>query len=144
MLTTIQHPVDKWLRECGGMFPADPEAAWRRVVVARILLEIGEQDAIDADFTTTLEFMRKHALPGSWYLGDAEAVMGKLRSAQGRDEEAEAHLIAGLNILRKSRGDQHWLTREAATALVKFYKKTGREAEAVPYEPLLQVPQLAE
>jgi hypothetical protein len=61
---------------------------------------------------------------------------------QGDVVESERLLLSSVQNLRKSRGDHHHLTREAAIALVNFYQTRGRPAEAAPFEPLLKLPEI--
>ncbi|MBX3412767.1 MAG: protein kinase [Pirellulales bacterium] len=139
LLTDTTGPVEEWLTAFSPKYH-DP---WKRVVLAKILVDKGLHDRIDDAYTRILNDLQGSPTPTLWLVAHAESVMGELRAAQGRNEEAERLLLSGLANLRKSRGEHHWLTREAASALVTFYKNTGREAETVSYEPLLQVPQLA-
>jgi len=133
LLTDTSGPVEEWLTAFSPKH-LDP---WKRVVLAKILVDKGLHDRIDASYTKILHDLKSSPTPTLWIVAHAESVMGELRAAQGKNEEAERLLLSGLANLRTSRGEHHWLTREAATALVNFYKKTGRDAGAAPYESLL-------
>ncbi len=118
-----------------------PGECYERLTMSKILIEQDRHQEVAEIVAATLKFLNTSTIPGNWCIGYAESVMGKLRDAQERDEEAEALLLSGLANLRKSRGEHHHLTREAAGALVKFYQQHNRAAEAVPYEPLLKLPE---
>lgn len=71
--------------------------------------------------------LRKRTLPKDhWLVASSESSYGDLLGRQGRFAEAEKHLLAGLQVLRESRGDEADITREAKRRLDRFYEKTRK------------------
>ncbi|MBL9123549.1 MAG: hypothetical protein JNG90_07935 [Planctomycetaceae bacterium] len=89
----------------------------------------------------TFNYLLENTHPRNWCFAYAESVVGQLRVAQANFPEAEGLLAKGLQDLRRSRGDYSPHTHIAATALVDFYMKHDRSAEAAHYEPLLKLPE---
>ena len=117
--------------------PRSPRAAWRLMLVATVLIDRGKYDEAEPILKVVNDFVHSRTIPGNYFVGWADSLQGAWLAVKGEPDEAELLLIAGLENLRKSRGDHHPLTHEACDRLVNFYKQAGREAEATHYDELL-------
>lgn len=98
-----------------------PEIVFYNAHAAEILLSQGKVAEAGAILEPNHKFAHAHIVPGSYYIGLVDSVMGAYRQAIGENEEAENLLLAGYENLRKSRGERHYFTRDAARRLERFY-----------------------
>ncbi len=119
------------------ILPKFPHLVMRHLALANYLIENARLDEAEPILRFAHEFVHSKTLPGNYYIGLADSLMGALLATKQQDSEAEPLLIAGFENLRKSRGDHHRLTRKARDRLVKFYRQTGRDEQADKYVGLL-------
>ena len=93
--------------------------------LAELLMENGRVDEAERYALAARETVGPHDLTS---LATTSMALGRVRAAQGRDEEAEELLREGVEISASTlhRSGQ----RETLTALARFYRERGREDEA--------------
>jgi tetratricopeptide (TPR) repeat protein/tRNA A-37 threonylcarbamoyl transferase component Bud32 len=120
-----------------GLNTAYPRGVMPYLVLAQLLIDQRRAGEAEKSLRAVRNFVHQKTIPGSYYIGFADSLMGAWLAGNGQQDEAEPLLIAGLENLRKSRGDHHRLTHEALDRLVSFYRKAGREQQADEYAKLL-------
>ncbi|MBI2826993.1 MAG: serine/threonine protein kinase [Planctomycetia bacterium] len=122
-----------------ALIPRSPHSAYRHLTLAQVLIDRGKFDEAEPVLKVVNDFVHPKTMPGSYYIGWADSLTGTWLAAMGKRDEAEPLLVAGLENLRKSRGDHHRLTHEALDRLVSFYRQNGRSADAERYIKLLTI-----
>ena len=95
------------------------------VSFAEALIDSGHVAEAADHFGRAYAWIHERSVPDCFLVGVADSVQGKLLARQGKPDEAEPLLIAGLENLRRSRGDHHLLTRQARDRLVSSIAPRG-------------------
>jgi serine/threonine-protein kinase len=72
--------------------------------------------------------------PGDWRIAATNNVLGAALGMTGSKAEAEQLLLHSLADLRRIKGDQSLQAREAADRVRLFYRRLGRDEEALKYQ----------
>jgi tetratricopeptide (TPR) repeat protein len=114
-----------------------PDVAEALETVADVYLALDRSKEAEAKYAEALAASRAAQPVVHEEVAERQSKQGACFTSQGRAEEAEPLLKEGLQVIRQARGDKSWRTAAAAGRLVALYRKTGRDADAAPYQSLL-------
>jgi len=120
------------------LVPDYPHVADRYLFCIRMLIDRGRLAEAETLLKPVHESVHQKTMPNNFRIGLADSLMGALLAAKGDNEAAEPLLIAGFENLRKSRNDNHHLTRQALDRLLSFYRKTENAEKLARYEHILE------
>ncbi len=99
-------------------------------VLGRSLAALGRHREAEPALRESLELRRSTLPEGHWLVASSASALGECLAASGQSAEAEELLMAGYEGLARARGDANDRTIEALNALISFYQKAGRNADA--------------
>ena len=102
------------------MSSAYPTGVVPYLTLAQLLVDQGRTEDAENILRTAYDFAHQKTMPGSYFIGQADSLMGAWLALKEQADEAEPLLIAGLDNSRKSRGDHHAMTPTRATAWWHF------------------------
>ncbi|HEY1603609.1 MAG TPA: serine/threonine-protein kinase [Pirellulales bacterium] len=107
-----------------------PHRVMRHLTRVQMLIHQQRLDEAEPLLQMAHGFAHGKTIPGSYFQGLADSLMGSWLAAHDQSAEAEKYLLAGVKNLRVSRGDGHPLTLDAQARLTRFYQETNRAAAA--------------
>jgi serine/threonine protein kinase/Tfp pilus assembly protein PilF len=153
---TMMNNLASLLRETGDYDAA--EALFRRALEVRrkllkqghpsiilglqnlgtVLMLKGDMGAAESLYREAMETAQK-ALPAEhWLIAESHSNYGACMLKLKRYAQAEEHLLAGYNGLKKAMGDENARTQKAVSNLVELYTAWGKQDEASRYAALLR------
>ena len=110
----LHEPTRGWK---GTLSPTKPERVMRHFTRVQLLVDQQRADEAEPLMRLAYEFAHQKTIPGSYFQGVADSLMGSWLAAKEPSAEAERCLLAGVENLCTSRGDNHRLTaRRQVTA----------------------------
>jgi hypothetical protein len=137
VLRPADEQVDQLLHEpprgwADSLSPSKPQRVLRHLTRVQMLIHQQRLDEAEPLLRMAHRFAHDKTIPGSYFQGLADSLMGSWLAAKDQSADAEQYLLAGVENLRIARGDQHPLTRDALARLTRFYQETNRAAETGP------------
>ena len=119
----LREPPKGW---SASLVASRPQRVLRHLILAQILIDDQKIDEAESLVLVAHEFVHNRTIPGNYFIGVADQVMGNWLAAKGQVSEAESCLLAAVDNLRTSRGPTHRLTMSALESLKQLYRTTGR------------------
>jgi serine/threonine protein kinase len=139
MIPEAQHYLNEALAICLRLLPDLHPAARQSVIdLADVLAAARSYGRLEQLLTGELRLVREIRPAGSWRAAELESHLGGCLAAQQRYAEAEELLLNAYDVLQRSHGPRHELTRQTIARLVQLYAAQQHQEKVQKYRAMLE------